>query len=316
LLIIGLPLALFAGAIGFRSLARIVVASAILAVVALAIFSPWAIRNVVWSRNPVFPEANSVFKSDRFTPVQDKRWKQAHAPTAAQRSFPMRLRAAKDQILFDWRFGYVLLPLAIVATILTRGRPETWLLGTLLLVMTLFWLGFTHLQGRFFVLAIPVAALLIAQLERRAFVFVSAALVVIQALVAIGMTAGHERLTLLRDNAAFRIDLGRPQVLDTVPEDAPLDLVGEAKAFLYPVPMSRLRYRTVFDVNARPNQPIVEAWLGSPPREDAYILIDPIELRRLSGTYFAIPNLPPDAPGASGDPFVIPPQPTTAPAAR
>jgi MFS family permease len=222
LLIAGLPLALFAGAVGFRSLSRTFIAATILGVVGLAIFSPWAIRNFAWARNPVFPEANSVFRSDRFTPVQDQRWKQAHAATAAQKSVPMRLRAAKDQILFDWRFGYVLLPLAIVAMLLTRGRPGTWFLATLLLVMTGFWLGFTHLQGRFFVLAIPVAALMIAQLERRPFVIVSAVLIVIQALIAIGWTAGHERLALLRDNAAFRIDLGRPAVLDTVPEDAAL----------------------------------------------------------------------------------------------
>jgi hypothetical protein len=308
LLLVGVPFALIAAGIGFRPLMRIGIACVVIGVIGLIVFSPWAIRNVAWARNPVFPEANSIFKSDRFSPVQDKRWKIAHAATDAQKSFPMRLRAARDQILFDWRFGYALIPLALIALFLTRGRPETWFLGALLMVMLVFWLAVTHLQGRFFVLAIPVAAMLIAQFERRIHVIASAVLIVAQAMFAIGAVAGHERMDLLRKTPALLgIDLGRPLVLENVPEDAPVDLVGDARAFMYPVPMSRLRYRTVFDVNAKPDQPIVQAWLGSAPRDDAYILVDPIELRRLSATYLAIPNLPPDAPGASGDPFVIPP---------
>jgi hypothetical protein len=102
-------------------------------------------------------------------------------------------------------------------------------------------------------------------------------------------------------------------VREIVERRAPLELVGEAKAFFYDTP--GLRYRTVFDVQeGKPDQPLIDIWLGGPPRADAYILIDPGEINRLSQTYYAIPNLPRDAPGFAGPPFVMPPQPAPSPA--
>ena len=313
LLIVGLPLALVAGAAAIRPMPKVVLAAAVVAVVGLAVFAPWAARTYAWSGgNPVFPEANEVFRSDRFNAVQNQRWQVAHAPTQAQKSVGMRLRAARQQILADWRYGYVLLSIGIAAMLLTRTRPETWFLATLVFVMCVFWLFFTHLQSRFFVLAIPVAALLLSQLERRAFVTIAAVAVVAQCMFTVGKVG--EKLApaaqALRDNRAFAVDGLEPLLPDDVREvviaRAPLELVGDAKAFFYATP--GLRYRTVFDVKAGPNEPIVEAWLGGPPRPDAYILIDPGEIARLSRTYFAIPNLPPDAPGAGGPPFVMPPR--------
>jgi hypothetical protein len=314
LLLVGLPLALFAAGIGFRSLTRIALGCVILGVVGLAVFSPWAIRNLTWAGNPLFPEANGVFKSGRFSDVQEKRWKIAHAPTPAQKSIAMRLRAAREQILFDWRFGYVLLPLALVAMFVTRGRPETWFLATLLVVMLIFWLGFTHLQSRFFVLAIPVAALLISQFERRAFIAASAVLVALQAMVATGMVAAkfEPMAQALRVNRAFRLeqlDAFLPEeVREVILAKKPLDLVGDAKAFLYATPS--LRYNTVFNLDAASDKPVIDAW--SPSREhrdDAYILIDSGEIERLSRTYYQIPNLPPSAPGYGGPPFLLAPHP-------
>src|SRR5688572_12379221 len=67
LLLLGLPLALLAGAVAIRPMLRVVIAAAVIAVLGLVVFAPWAIRTYAWSDgNPVFPEANSIFKSDRF----------------------------------------------------------------------------------------------------------------------------------------------------------------------------------------------------------------------------------------------------------
>ena len=40
-----------------------------------------------------------------------------------------------------------------------------------------------------------------------------------------------------------------PAVVDSVPPEARLSLVGDGKAFLYQRPMSLLHYRTIFDVD-------------------------------------------------------------------
>jgi hypothetical protein len=186
--------------------------------------------------------------------------------------------------------------------------------------MTIFWLAFTHLQSRFYVLIIPVAALLLSQLERPRWFIPAAALIGIQAMLTIGFVSQKfaPAATMVRDHKAF----GLQNLTGLLPEEAqhivedklPLELVGDAKAFFYNTPA--LRYRTVFDVNAKPDQPIIESWLGGPVRPDAYILVDPIEIDRLSRTYHAIPNLPRDTPGFGGPAFVMPPQPnaTTTPA--
>ena len=318
LLLLGLPLALLAGAVAIRPMRKVYIAAVVIVLLGSAVFAPWALRTMAWSGgNPVSPEANEVFKSPRFSDAQNRRWQQAHAPLQHQKSVGMRLRAAKEQIFFDWRYGYVLLPLGLIALFISRGRPETWYLATLVFVMTVFWLGFTHLQSRFYVLIIPVAALLLSQLERPRWFTLAAVLVVGQALLTIGMvsTKFAPAAAMVRTHQVF----GLQNLTGLLPEDAqhviedklPLELIGEAKAFFYNTP--GLRYRTVFDVNARPGQPIIESWLGGPVRPDAYILVDPLELDRLSRTYYGIPNFPPDMPGFGGQAFVMPPQPTVSP---
>ena len=314
LLIIGLPLALLAGGVAIRPMLKVVVAAFIIGVIGLIVFAPWAMRTYAWSGgNPVFPEANGIFASPRFSEVQNQRWQIAHAPVPAQQSAGMRLRAARDQIFFDWRYGYFFLPLAFLAMVIARGRPETWMLATLVLLTSAFWIGFTHLQGRFYVLIIPIAALMFSQLDKPILVAIAAIWIAIQSLVTTGLVIQkfEPMCRLLRDEQAFHLDSLTP----ILPEDAqqivkakaPLELIGDAKAFLYDTP--GLRYRTVFDVKeGRADEPLIEIWLGGPARPEAYILVSPEEIERLSRTYYKVPNLPPNAPGIGGPPFVMPPQ--------
>jgi hypothetical protein len=294
ILVAGLPVAAFVAGLGYRPIVRVTAMSALFVVVALLVFSPWMVRNVAWARNPVFPEAQKIFGHGSFSPTLATRWKRAHSPTPAQQTFVARVAAVRTQLLADWRFGYVFIPLALLALVLNRGRPEAWLLGTLLAVQFCFWVGMTHLQGRFFVLAIGFVG------EK----FMPTATAFAQAR-AFGLTD----LTVLL-----------PSDLQDVRDLPALELVGDAKAFLYPLPMTRLRYRTVFDIDAKPDEPLIESWLGGPARPEASILIDPPEIARLSMTYYGIPALAPNSPGYGGPPFLLRPQqtsppPTTAPAA-
>src|SRR6185437_951240 len=98
-----------------------------------------------------------------------------------------------------------------------------------------------------------------------------------------------------------------------------LSLVGDARPFVCVMPMSRLHYRTVFDVDVR-GRSAVEAWMdGFPPV--SIKIIDYDELRRYAwkekqGTgYWGIPAPPADKVGREiiTPPSTAPPTPASAP---
>lgn len=282
-------------------------------------FSPWLIRNAVWTNNPVFPEAMEVFGRGDFTEMQQERWRRAHAPPPPQATILNRIRAVDAQILRDWRYGYVLLPLGVAGLILARSRRARFLLITLA-IMTIVWLVFTHLQSRFFVLAIPVLAIGVAE----AVAARPKLRIPITAMCAIAIVAGlvrwHGQYVSPRENRPGIFTIAMSAVgLDSleaispiaemnIPPDATVALVGDARAFLYPRPMSRLRYRTVFDVRFMADEPLIEAWLGPDVPTNAVMIVDPGELRRFSNPmtgYYGITSPPPDV-AARDRPFIMP----------
>ena len=157
MLLLAVPLALYLPFLFRERVAGKAVAGFILA--GLVTFSPWPIRNLVWTGNPVFPEATSVFGRAHFSEAQSQRWANAHSPRPGDRLTP-----PWKQVVGDWRYGFVFVPLALVAAVLGRQRTSRVLIA-ILIVQFLFWIGFTHVQGRFLVLAIPIAAMLIGQVE-------------------------------------------------------------------------------------------------------------------------------------------------------
>src|SRR5947207_8847902 len=87
-------------------------------------------------------------------------------------------------------------------------------------------------------------------------------LIVIIAGLTIEVTTFTERVSLWRDRQWLGIDdfkqfLGE-DVADLIAKDQPITLIGDARAFWYPLPTSKLHYRTVFDVRGTGN--VVEAW--------------------------------------------------------
>jgi hypothetical protein len=76
--------------------------------------------------------------------------------------------------------------------------------------------------------------------------------------------------------------------LDTVPPDKTIVLAGDAEAFSYSgIPMSRLRYRTVFDVPPAKDGDWLAAWTGNEP---GLVIVTPADLRRFKATYFDVPS--------------------------
>lgn len=287
---------------------RLLASLAVYVLVGLAAFSPWLIRNAIWTGgNPIFPEGISLFGPAHFSPDQVDRWQQAHAPRPDQRTLPARLHAAADQILLDWRYGYLLIPLALLCAIFSWRQSETRLLFTLLLVTTLIWLFATHLQSRFFVSAIPFCALLIglAPLWQRFWIALA---------ILVGVSTLFSYVTLNQQLTPYLGPFGITDFKPALPEayvqladkGRSIALVGQAQAFFYQIPMTRLSYRTVFDVNAAGASDPLAPWLGPNPRPDQYLLVYPSELARFSQTYAHIPPPPPSLFGQL-EPIVIPP---------
>ena len=164
-------------------------ALALATLVAVGVYSPWAIRAAIYSSgNPVFPIATSILPKNDWTPQQGERFDRGHAAPEAQRALPARLAALADCSLFDpqwsvqpyfllhisddppvlldalWkRLGilWIGLLLALACAFVARaGRGETGLLFMILIIQLLAWLFTTHLQGRFLLpVAIPLALL-------------------------------------------------------------------------------------------------------------------------------------------------------------
>ncbi len=180
--LVGLPVVAVVAGFQRGRVARWVLGLGVYVVVGLLVFSPWLLRNWRWAGNPVFPEGMSVLGRGHFSQMQEMRWELAHAPRADQHSAGAHVRAAWEQIVIDWRYGYLLLPMALAAGCVAWRDRRARLLLLLLLALGVFWIGFTHLQSRFFVLGIPLGAMLLGHVGRERWLRVAGALVVLAAL--------------------------------------------------------------------------------------------------------------------------------------
>jgi hypothetical protein len=286
-----------AAAIGVLAFVRPFSRAAIVMGVAILVASPWFIRNVAWTGNPVFPEASGLFGRAHFSQGQIERWRAAHSARADQHSLPAKAQALWRQVLGDWRFGFLAIPVPILLA-LVRRRGGLLLVVALAQVMV--WLAFTHLQGRFLVTLLPVAALLAGICADRAMFRV---VLGVAAACALACNAPLLGRLLDANNRVFAVD--RAELFWELPgprlvresgrwnETAAVALAGDARAFWWPIPMSRLTYRTVFDVDVREGEPLVDAWVRGAP-ENAIVVVDPGELRRFAKTYRGLGDVPPE----------------------
>ncbi len=277
-------------------------AASIFLAVGLLVFSPWLIRNERWAGNPVFPQATTLLGPGNFTPVQIERWQRAHSARPDQRNLSARLHAGASEILGSRQYGYVLIPLGVIAAAIAWRRRLTVVFAGMFLATALFWLFATHLEGRFFVLALPVCAWLIAQVDRPALAAL-VLLIVLGAASMSGVRLHHDISTLLhggRESPLVQPTVGllgvqdisglEANYLDGLSPGQSVVLIGDAKAFFYTIPMSQLHYRTVFDVRTNEGD-LIEDWNGGPIPHGARVIVDPGELKRFHDTYWKIPAM-------------------------
>jgi hypothetical protein len=306
------------------SKARILLSAATIVFTGLLVLSPWLIRNLIWTGNPLFPVAMHTLGSASFTPEQVDRFVTAHSPRPDQTSSLARLAVAWRDCISNWEYGYVLLPLSLASAVTglrRRNRHTLFLLITGAIVF-ITWIGFTHLLGRFLVLAIPVAGLLIAQLDwdrttrtkwiGAAFVVIAGSISVLEIdprLSVYCQKFGRAGFFGIRDTSFAE----PPELTDPKNAGRTIALVGGAEAFLFNVPMSQLKYRTVFDLPATDSPPkdmadLVGDWLGPEADVDGknwLIVVNPLEVRRLSATYKHVANLPADYSGPEEQAYLI-----------
>jgi hypothetical protein len=261
---------------------------------AILTLSPWLIRNWRWSGNPVFPEAMSILGQGHFSDSQAERWREAYWPDPKYRSSTGRASALWYEVLRDIRFGWVLFPLGIAAAIVGYRNRTIVCLLILLILQTGFWTVFTHLQSRFMVIAIPITALMVVQIDFRAWSALVSIAVVGLAGLSIGLLTQKMGRYLEMDHTQAPL-IGREnlegfRLFDTrqLKDDQSLDLIGDAGAFWYQIPMSRLNYKTVFDVDTSdPTKTIDQDWLAGMPK-GAVVWRDDDEMKRFAKTYYGM----------------------------
>ncbi len=316
------PLALAGVVVSIRGrqpMRKTIAAVAVFVVVGLIVVSPWLVRNAVWTGNPFFPNATSVFGTAHWLPAQVERYTVAHSP-GMTKGIGGALAAPLQQIVFHWQYGFVLIPLAVLGVVL-MGRWNRIAIAMVLVLATqlVFWCN-THMIGRFMLVGVPMVALLVALVDRRRVSrIVASILIVVAAVIAwIGMPATEGGLHSRLDHFAA---IGRQGVfgMQDVSFLQPLELkeilanggivhfVGDAQTFLQMVNTAQTRYRTVFDVRPDSDDPIV-AWTGKPLSElgeNEWVLIDPAEISRLSKTYRHVPDVPASYPGPRDRPYLM-----------
>jgi hypothetical protein len=261
---------------------------------AILVLSPWLIRDWKWTGNPVFPEAMSVLGQDHFSGVQVERWREAYWPDPNYRSAVGRVQGLWNEVLADIRFGLVLFPLGIAAMVLGFRNRAMICLAVLLIFQAVFWLAFTHIQSRFMVITIPIVALMVAQIEVRNWNALAGAAAVGMAILSLVVLTQKMWRDLEMDHTKVAL-IGREnlegfRLFDTrqLKDGQSLDLIGDAGAFWYQIPMSQLHYKTVFDVDTSdPEQSVDQAWLAGMPK-DAVIWKDREEMKRFARSYFGM----------------------------
>lgn len=264
------------------------------ALVAFCGFAPWAIRNLAWTGNPVFPESTAVFGDGGWSPQRLERWRVAHQTVggAGAASIADRAAAGWTQVLADWRYGFVLVPAAAGAMLLSlRGGGASSRVMTIVIGLgVVFWIALTHTQGRFLTPLIPLAAMAIGQVLGEGSTWRRG----VAACVCVTL-AGAGIVPVLRlmqpanqiygvTDVAQLAQLQPPEVQQAMASGRAIALAGDARAFWWAPSSGRVSYRTVFDVDRRAGESLIDAWTRGAPA-DAVVVVDPNELRRLTRTY-------------------------------
>jgi hypothetical protein len=141
---------------------NLAIATAVTLLSATIVLSPYFIRNVLQTGNPVFPFATSLFGSAHWTQEQVETWSRGHY---SDQPFPGRFLTLWNEFIRfglgsnpnsaePWKPQWGLLPWLFVASVCagaTSKAHRKWLilLSSIVAIQICFWLVFTHLKSRF-----------------------------------------------------------------------------------------------------------------------------------------------------------------------
>lgn len=287
----------------FANRARV---GAIFAVGVAIAFAPWAARGIVLTGNPVYPFAYEQFGGAAWSAEQAEAWAIGHALPEGERGLGARLaRTARELFVGEGlratRFGVGVWVAALIGLVAVTGRLRLWA-GVWLVGIVAAWAGLTFMPGRFVVVLVVPAAVMVGwgvmRVRGRFLRGGFAAAVLAGGLVNVGLFAGA-----LRDEAArFEQRFNAPMasmlgntgafvqfnlLRGVLGESDFAWLVGDAAVFYMP---ANVRYTVVWN-----RDPWVEhavagataaesiAWLRE--RGVSHVVFNWSEIERLRGTY-------------------------------
>ena len=139
---------------------KVIVHVLLFGAVALAVFSPWLIRNVVCTGNPVYPLLGSVFDSPTWSAAKDVRWTKAHSPKkppgrafrdAALHRYPPTIRTKDGEKPGPYAMSLLLVVFIPLAFFRRGWRLKGAVLLGLGVLSVALWLSLTHQIPRFLV---------------------------------------------------------------------------------------------------------------------------------------------------------------------
>lgn len=286
-------------------------------------FTPWAVRNVAFTGNPVYPFAYEWFGGAAWSAEQAAQWARAHRVAEQHEGVGGRLGLAARELLGRTAlptapgaslFGVGLFVAAVVGAGLRRDRISAWL-GAWALVILAVWIGATHIPGRFALpLVVPLVWLASRAGEERGavtapateptsagraargsavalFIAIGAALAGAAALAA--EYTRHSQAFARRHGVAMSALAGQTAALadahelNRLPEGARLWLVGDAAVFYVQRPF---HYTVVFNRDPwitfalEAHDPAAALeWLRI--RSVTHVVFSWAEIERLRGTY-------------------------------
>ena len=263
-------------------------------------FSPWLVKNVAMTGNPVFPLANTLFQAapDGWGEAETDRWAKGHEVAPEERRLPARLRAAFVRTVGDeyQRFGPAVFLIALGGMVRRRLDRTDAVLMMIFAVQMVVWVFFTHVYARFAVVMLIPLCILAARSTngaivrggwRRRIVFglllVGAAFnAVFATRLAIAESPNGAPPVVIHDGQLPQFEYFKVVNLQ-LPKDAFVLVVGDARAFYF---QRRIDYRVVFN-----RSPFVDVVRNAPSDEDVvdwlrgrgytHILVNWSEINRL-----------------------------------
>ncbi|MGB0715546.1 MAG: ArnT family glycosyltransferase [Phycisphaerae bacterium] len=260
-------------------------------------FSPWLVKNVIATADPVFPLGESVFaaRPEGWTEQSAEMWARGHQPSTAESSLSGRFLALWSRVPGDplQRFGPAVFLLALLGLYgRQRDRSDVVLImvaGMQLLV----WLFATHLYARFAVVFLIPLVLLGSRstmmrhpVGRKLVAAVILAGVTWNLAFALPLVQQEQPYGGLHASTMTQLQ-GYGIVNNELPADASILLVGESKAFYFD---RNVDYHVVF--NEQPLAALLEqdnsgrsalAWMAE--QGYSHVLVNWLEIQRLSRTY-------------------------------